>query len=190
MILQRVQAFRETATRFGADRRAVSALEFALIFPVMLLLYVGGFETTQLLSANRRIAHVASTVGDLVAQVNAMNATDMSNVFDASTAIMLPFSTSNLKMTVSSVLYKADGTKTVSWSKTRNGTAWTVGAAPPVTIPTSLLVAGQEVVIAKVNYTYTSAFTNFTKDLWGSNLVNMEEVVFFRPRVSSAITFN
>jgi Flp pilus assembly protein TadG len=175
-------------TSFREDQSAVSAIEFALIFPVMLLLYVGGFETGQLLSAYRRVGHVSSTVGDLVSQVSSIDATEMSNVFDASTAIMMPFDTTNLKMTASSVLYSSGALK-VSWSKTRNGTAWTVGSAPPVTIPTALLVSGQEIIVSQVEYTYSGIFTSFLNDLLGSSSIDMSDTTFYRPRVSSTITF-
>lgn len=179
---------RRVLTDFRRDRRGVSAVEFALIFPIMLLLYIGGYETGQLLSSYRRVGHVGATVGDLVSQVSSLTATDMSNIFDASTAIMMPFPTTDLKMTVSSVLYSSGNLK-VSWSKTRNGTAWTVGSAPPVTIPTELLVAGQEIVVSQVNYTYKGLFTSFVTDLWGKSSIAMSDTTFYRPRVSSTIAF-
>jgi Flp pilus assembly protein TadG len=173
---------------FAGDRRGVSAVEFALVFPIMLLLYVGGFETGQMLSAYRRVGHVSATVGDLVSQVSSVNATDMGNIFDASTAIMMPFASANLQMTVSSVLYSSGSLK-VSWSKTRNGTAWTVGSAPPITIPTALLVSGQEIVVSQATYTYKGLFTSFMTDMVGSSSIAMSETTFYRPRVSSTITF-
>lgn len=180
---------------FAADRRGVSAIEFALVFPFMLLLYIGGYETSQVLSADRRVGHVGATVGDLVSQVSSVSAAEVENIFDASTALMSPFSTTNLKMTVSTVLATGSGcgtggtcTKKVTWSKTRKGTAWAAGAAPPVTIPDSMLVAGQEVVVSQVAYSYTGLFTGFMKDIWGSDSISMSEIAYYRPRVSTTVT--
>jgi Flp pilus assembly protein TadG len=171
---------------FARDRRGVSAIEFALIFPFMLLLYVGGFETGQVLSADRRVSHVGATVGDLVSQVSSVTASDIENVFDASTALMMPFSTSSLKMTVSTVLYSG-GKQKVTWSKTRKGTAWTAGSAPPVTIPTAMLIDGQEVVVSQVSYSYASQFTAFMTDIWGKSTISMSDISYYRPRVSSTV---
>lgn len=172
--------------RWLADRRGVSAIEFALIFPFMLLLYIGGFETGQVLSADRRVAHVGATVGDLVSQVSSVTASDIENVFDASTALMSPFSTSSLKMTVSAVLYSG-GKQTVTWSKTRNGTAWTTKSAPPITIPTAMLIDGQEVIVSVVSYRYSSQFTAFMTDIWGSSSIDMADTSYYRPRVSTTV---
>lgn len=174
------------ARRWLADRRGVSAIEFALIFPFMLLLYIGGFETGQVLSADRRVAHVGATVGDLVSQVSSVTASDVENVFDASTALMSPFATTSLKMTVSAVLYSG-GKQTVTWSKTRNGTAWTAKSAPPVTIPTAMLIDGQEVIVSVVSYRYSSQFTAFMTDLWGSSSIDMADTSYYRPRVSTTV---
>lgn len=171
------------------DRRGVSAIEFALIFPFMLLLYVGGFETGRVLSADRRVNHVGATVGDLVSQVSSVTASDVENVFDASTALMTPYSTSTLSMVVSTVLYSG-GKQTVTWSKARGtgAVAWTAKAAPPVTIPTAMLLDGQEVVVSVVSYTYASQFTEFMKDLWGKSSVSMGDTSYYRPRVSTTVT--
>lgn len=174
------------ARRWLADRRGVSAIEFALIFPFMLLLYVGGFETGQVLSADRRVSHVGATVGDLVSQVSSVTASDVENVFDASTALMSPFATTSLKMTVSAVLYSG-GKQTVTWSKTRNGTAWTAKSAPPVTIPTAMLIDGQEVIVSVVSYRYSSQFTAFMTDLWGTSTIDMDDTSYYRPRVSTTV---
>ena len=50
------------------DKRGVSAIEFAPVAPI-LLMYVGAVETGNLLTVTRRVETVASTAGDLTAQV-------------------------------------------------------------------------------------------------------------------------
>ena len=54
--------------RFLCDRCGLAAVEFALILPVMLTLYFGGVEVTNMLVANRRVTSVAYTAADLAAQ--------------------------------------------------------------------------------------------------------------------------
>ena len=51
------------------DKRGVSAVEFALLTPIILLIYVGVAEIGNLLTVERRVETVASTAADLTAQV-------------------------------------------------------------------------------------------------------------------------
>ena len=59
---------RQIWRRLAGDQRAVSAVEFALILPIMLLLLFGGVELGDALTIDRKVTHVTSTISDLVAQ--------------------------------------------------------------------------------------------------------------------------
>src|SRR5690348_8653424 len=88
---------------FAADQRGVSAVEFAVLLPLMLTMYLGGVEISQAVSADRKTTLVAHTVGDLTAQASNVTTADMSNVLNAGAAVAYPFSSSNLQVTVTSV---------------------------------------------------------------------------------------
>ena len=53
--------------RLARDTRGLSAVEFALLAPVMISLYFGVAEVGQAFMVQKRQAHVASMVADLVA---------------------------------------------------------------------------------------------------------------------------
>ena len=53
---------------FAGDTKGVSAVEFALVLPLMLTLYLGGAELAQAISASRKVTLVSRTVADLAAQ--------------------------------------------------------------------------------------------------------------------------
>ena len=89
--------------RFGGDRRGVSAVEFALLAPVMIALYLGMVEVSDGIGADRKVSLTASTLANLTAQYTTISSTDMSNILDASSAIITPYSASNLSMTVSCI---------------------------------------------------------------------------------------
>src|SRR5688572_9758585 len=59
--------------RFVRDRRGVSVLEFALILPVMLTLFLGGTEVTQGITIKRKTTIVTRSLADLVAQDFSVN---------------------------------------------------------------------------------------------------------------------
>jgi len=182
-------AGRRLADRLGAlhrDRRGVSAVEFALLLPLMLSLYVAGNETSLALTVYRKVSHTGATLGDLTSQAAKLSTTDMANIMAATTAVMSPFSDTNLKIIVSAVEMKKSAYLT-DWSQAQNATAWTENTAPPITIPSGLITEGQQIIVTQVQYTYVSGFSYFMKDIWGSNSITLSDVSYFRPRVSATI---
>src|SRR5262249_34725949 len=55
--------------RFARDKRGISAVEFAMLLPLMVTLYLGGVEVSQAVAIDRKVTLIARTVADLVAQV-------------------------------------------------------------------------------------------------------------------------
>src|SRR5688572_12199773 len=66
--LWRWMPFYGTARRFRRSEQGVTLIEFALIFPIMLLLFIGLVEFGEAFSVNRKISNAASTVSDLISQ--------------------------------------------------------------------------------------------------------------------------
>ena len=52
--------------RLIGDERGVSAVEFALLLPLMLTLYLGAVEVSQGIRADRKVTLTARTIVDLV----------------------------------------------------------------------------------------------------------------------------
>ena len=107
--------------RFAGDRRGVSAVEFALLAPLMISLYLGSVEVSDGVIADRKVTLTAAALANLTAQVATISTSDMTNILDASSAIIAPYSAGNLKMTVTCVNIDANKKATVKWSVTRNG---------------------------------------------------------------------
>lgn len=166
---------RSPIRRFGADRRGVAIVEFAMLAPLMILLYVGMVELVQGLMAERRSAHAASAIGDLVAQAEQVSAADVDEVFNISQIIMQPFEMNGMQVRVSSVRVDNQGVPRVTWSRA-NG-YWTprsqgeVVDIPEVTQTNGqsadFLAAGQSTVMAEVIYEYESAFTGMFANVQG-----------------------
>lgn len=138
------------------DIRGVSAVEFALIAPVMIALYLAMTEVTMGLMADRRSDHVASAIGDLAAQVTTTSTSDISDIFNVGEEVMSPFPTGPLNMRLTAVTADAGGTPKVAWSRAHGSSlpAYTKGTV--VTLPANLVAAGELVIVADIRYTYTS----------------------------------
>ena len=175
--------------RLARDRRAVSAVEFALLLPVMLTLFIAGNELSQALTIYRKVSHTGSALGDLVSQVSAISTSEMSNILAAATAIMTPYSASGVQLVVSAVDYTtASGFKT-AWSVGQNTSSWTANSAPPITIPSGLVTDGQQLIVTRVQYTYTSTFSVFMQNILGGTSITLSDVAYLRPRVSPKVQY-
>ena len=70
--------------RLSGDPSAASAVEFAIMLPIMLLMFFGTAEFGEAITIDRKVGHVASALGDLVAQSKSLSDADMQNILDAS----------------------------------------------------------------------------------------------------------
>ena len=167
-------------SRFAGDRRGVSAVEFALIAPVMICLYFGCVEVSDAVAVDRKVSLTAAALANLSAQVTTISATDMSNILDASGAIIQPYDSSKLKMTITCITIDANKNATVKWSVTRNGAA----NSGTMTLPTALAVANTQLIMAEASYAYTPAVGyNITGSL------NLSDKMYMAPR-QTAPTYN
>jgi Flp pilus assembly protein TadG len=167
--------------RIARDDRGVSAVEFALILPVMITLYLGTVEISQGIAADRKVSLVARTGADLVSQVSTINNADMTNVLNATSIVMSPYSSANLKVTITNINIDANGKATVAWSDTLNGTARSVGST--VTLPTALVVPSSTLIWSEVSYSYKP-----TVGYLISGTLTLKDQIYMRPRKSDTIT--
>jgi Flp pilus assembly protein TadG len=121
--------------RLGEDQRAASIIEFALLLPLMLTLYISGTEISQAIGASRKVTIIAHTVADLVAQssTKALAISDVSNALSAAGAIITPYSSGNLSVVVSQVCFDQSGQAKIGWSQ-----ATPANKAPAVGTPVTL----------------------------------------------------
>jgi len=165
-----------TFRRFGRDRRGVSAVEFAFIAPVMIGLYLGCAEISDGVSADRKVSLTAGALANLTSQITSITTTDMTNIFDASTAIIAPFSAGKLTMSVTCLSIDANKNAVVKWSATRNGTA----KSGTMTIPAALQVPNSQLIYSEVTYAYTP-IVGYTI----SGTLTLEDHMYMTPRITS-----
>lgn len=167
--------------RLKRDERGVAAVEFALIAPLMILLYYGLAEVTLGMMAERRAGHAASVVADLVAQSNQMNATQMDDIFEVGEAIMKPFPAATLRMRVTSVKADAQAAPKVVWSRGSGMTALGSGASATA-VPAGFLAANESIVMAEVSYAWDSPIHKTIP-----NALNFNQTFFLKPRKSTEV---
>lgn len=171
---------RRSLRRFRADKRGVSAVEFAMLLPLLVTLYLGGVEVSSAVAIDRKVTLIARTLGDLVAQASSVDNAGMTSILNATTAVMAPYSDANLKITVSSVQINSQGVAKVSWSDTKNGTLRAVGST--VTLPDALNVASTSLIWAEASYAYTPTIGYVI-----TGTKNLSDQIYMRPRLSDCV---
>ena len=179
------------ASLFG-DTRGVAAVEFALILPFLLILFLGVAETTNALNHDRKVSQIASTVADLVAQAETINAAEAQDIMVAADEIMAPYSSSALQVIIASVSFDEDGNPEVDWSVDQDGAApWAVGAEPPIEIPDTIAVAGTSVVVGQSFYPFRPTFAELAQTIFPrATSIPMGDSYFLRPRLTNRVQYN
>lgn len=182
MILSKLRQFRE-------DVAAVAAVEFALILPLLIALYLGTVEATTMYAADRKVTSVASTMADLVSrQKDKIAASTLTQYFKAAQNIMLPYSSDGLQQVVSLLALDSAGAATVKWSQAygTGATARTANSSYTLDATSQINILAREssgwLVVSEITYP-RSPLTGFIF----SNTVTLKHVEYYLPRFEAEI---
>jgi Flp pilus assembly protein TadG len=167
--------------RFRRDQSGLGAVEFALIAPLMLTIYLGTFEVTQGLAMDRLVKLNASTITNLVAQYTTISASrDMPDLFAATAKIMAPYPLASPTTVVSCIAIDSRGNATVAWSQASGGSARQAGQS--ITLPAAIDKPNTQVIMGETTMPYHSAIQFLPL---GTCTLYAKTYMF--PRASSAI---
>lgn len=182
--------------RLALVEDGVAAVEFALILPIMLLVYIGSVEASALISMDRRVQSVAGTVGDLVARADGSIASaTLTDYFRAASGVMTPYSAAALEQTVTQVRVRPNGTASVVWSRQYvngvhgSGTKYAQNAT--FALPSAVVNVARDdtddtfVIVAESTYSYLPLY-----GIVFNNPVQLYRENFFMPRFGGSIAFN
>lgn len=165
--------------RLARDTRGVSAVEFALVLPLMIALYLGLAEVAQGIGIDRKVALTAHALSDLASQApSSISNSEMTSILDAAAAVMAPYPTDPLAVTVSAINIDANGKAKVAWSDTRGGTALACGSS--ITVPGALAIPGSQLILSEVTYAYKPAI-GYTI----TGTLTLSEKLYMSPRISA-----
>ncbi|MFC3070073.1 TadE/TadG family type IV pilus assembly protein [Phenylobacterium soli] len=163
--------------RFRADRRGAAAVEFALTFPILVTLQLGSVELVRAFEAQRRIAHVAAAMADVVSQGRTVSKAQLDDTYYAGQMLVNPLPVSHLGLRISSMTADSKGVVGLDWTDNNN---WTLAGAPSV--PVGYLGAGESAIVADVSYDYTSPIRYLLP-----NTIHFVRHAYIRPRLVNQI---
>ena len=173
-------------SRWRGGERGTIAIEAAIILPLLVLIFLGMVELSQALTVKRRVQSVASTTADLVAQSETVTTAQLNDIASIGSQLMLPFSSTGIALTITSVAEDSQNHITVQWScswATLSSSAnCSASGAAYTGLPSGLLSAGQSLIIGRTSYPYTPAIGEF---LTGG--LTFSSSSYFRPRLVSSV---
>lgn len=170
--------FRRPARRLRKDKRGIAAVEFALIAPSLLVLFMGTIEVTYRFQASEETTRYVHQVADLISREHSMTTADLDAIYDASVHMMRPLDTTDsLDLDVLAVAYRKDAEDNtvpeILWRRTA-GTTVQFNEDDV----TGLGQLDESVIWVGVRFRYSSPVTS----MFGGPVVNFERVAFARPR--------
>ncbi|MDG1826570.1 MAG: pilus assembly protein [Henriciella sp.] len=136
----------------------ISAVEFALIAPLMMLIYFACIELSLMMVLDRKVTTSTATLGDLTARAAVVTDDDLDDIFQATRMIFQPNDVKVARMRISSI-YDDDGVNKVAWSDGCGLSSYPEDQS--VTIPNGLVPSGGSIIMAEIEYDYNSVLGYF-----------------------------
>jgi Flp pilus assembly protein TadG len=171
--------------RFAADRRGNSLVEFGLILPILIFVFMGSMDIGQLVVANMKIYNAASSMADLVARDEEISTATLTDLFNAASQVATPLDIgANGIVIITSVSADDDDDPRIFWQQ-ENGShtspsvvGSTIGES--ATLPASIQVDAQETIIV------SEVFFDF-EPIFGilDTATTIYHSAYYRPRLGS-----
>lgn len=172
------------AAGLSRDERGISAVEFALVLPVLLMLVLGSIEVARFTLLSLKLQHAATTLADLAARDELLTEAGLDDLFSAARRIAAPFDVATEGAMIVTGIAAEDGSGALVYWRRAAGLAETLsvlgetgGAAD---LPDTLAVDDGETVIA--------AEVLFNYQRWLLGVIpnrTLRRLAFYRPRLGT-----
>jgi Flp pilus assembly protein TadG len=177
--------------RLRADTSGIAAVEFAMLLPLMLMIFFGTIQISMAVAVDRKVSLTARTLSDLISQAlagTAVTSTDFTNAFNLTQPILSPYPNTPLKAIISQIYI--DQTTLVAkvvWSQASNATAHNYKDV--VTVPAALQIAGTYLIMSEVSYLYQPIAGYDIKVGFVSSSYTLSDSMFTRPRNDTCVRY-
>lgn len=167
------------------ENKGVAAIEFAIVAPILMLLFLGTIEVSLAVAVDRKVSRASSAIADLVTQTTdrEFNEDYLDAISDIAERIIFPYN-KNMDIILSGVSI-ANGTATVEWSWAK-GQFEKLATGSTITVPSTIRIDGTFLVTAEVQTEHEPVFGFITlKDKvlsFDTESITVAEQMFLRPR--------
>lgn len=174
---------------FVREERGAAGVEFAMIAPVLLTLWVGFAGLAMGMRVSAQINEAADTMGDIVTRFARVDKSQLDEIMGAAEAIILDVPYNDVKLSMVAVNIDKDGQARVEWAHAANGGSKpSKGSSYTNNVPPRLRAAtgsGRFLVRTTASYVYTPPFGagilgdfDFEYDRWYSPRVGADVECF------------
>lgn len=190
------------AARFFSDRRGIAAVEFALIVPVLLIMYFITMEASQAIEASKKVSRISSMVADLVTQQTSVVNADLTDIMKIGNSSLQPYNRSVANISITAIDIRTDPNNPIpqakvawSWSVLDGKTGRDSNPTTSTTVPATLNVAGTFLIRVKTTLAYQPIISwseGSEKPLgfisaFNEGKITMSETYYLRPRRTTSI---
>ena len=160
-----------------------AVVEFALLLPMLIILFVGGLAASQAITAYRKVVDTTVQLANVSTQYTAMTPADTSSIMAATSQIMVPYSTLTLTIKLTEITTDINGVGLVVWCQ-----AWPTGGpcnTPGQTwpLPSGLATPSTSYMLVQSSYTYDLGLGSS----YFARSIPMSYQIYMAPRQSAAI---
>lgn len=172
------------AHEMRGDTRGLAAVEFAMIIPLMAMMLLGTYEFSTGVAIDRKVTIMARTLSDLTSQNTSVTDLQLTNFFNASSAIMTPYPSAPVQGTITELWVNPNTLKArVQWSKGASARS----AGDIVEIPEALKIGGTYLILSEVQYKYVPSVAWFINKVNG---ITLSDISYTRPRQGLCVMYN
>ncbi|MEM9168511.1 MAG: TadE/TadG family type IV pilus assembly protein [Pseudomonadota bacterium] len=172
------------ASRWATCRRGVATIEFGMLAPMILILFFGMVEASDIFSVKRRVANAANALVDLVGQSEQITPDELTDIFTGVKKMIENEDLEAVTMEIYSVVRDDEETDSiiVQWSRDDHMTSVLApGSAFSELQDASVLKQRLSVLVVDIEYEYASMLST---RIYGSPVTIAERAVRIPRRVS------
>ena len=184
---------RRRCRRFIRSTRAVAAIEFAILAPMLLLVLVETFDIGNAVAVYMKVRSATFALAAITNQYSTGNSgiqsSDMTAITGSASSILSPYSSAPVTAKITQIRMQNANNAKVSWSYALNGTAYAQGSSWK-TLPSQLTASDPcnsypcYLIYAEISYAYRPIlFSTIISSL------NLTDDLYVTPRSSPCVQY-
>ena len=176
-----LKMLKQTFEMWRQNEDGVAIVETALVFPVMLTMFVGIVDVGEALLVNKKLITSTQIISDLLARDEIVEDADINDAIAAGEHSLFPNSLASFGVDIVGIRFDDDsGDPVEAWRETRDMSE----DSDVVDNASGLGDPGEGVLAVTVVYTYTPIFSGFAV-----GTVNMRETAYVRGRKTPMVEY-